>query len=54
VIACYRIQHDGWGNDRALEEAKEYGMSFVERGMRSFILHFSSASTLLDSMSATH
>jgi tyrosine-protein phosphatase SIW14 len=40
VIACYRIQHDGWGNAAALEEAKKFGMSFAERGMRSYILHF--------------
>lgn len=40
VIACYRIQHDGWDNKRALEEAKEYGMSVAERGMRSYIIHF--------------
>ena len=40
VIACYRIQHDGWDNHRALEEAKGYGMSSLERSMQSFILHF--------------
>jgi tyrosine-protein phosphatase SIW14 len=40
VIACYRIQHDGWDNNRALAEAKQFGMSAAERGMRSFILHF--------------
>ena len=40
VIACYRIQHDGWDNERALEEAKEHGMSSLERAMRSYILHF--------------
>ncbi len=40
VIACYRIQHDGWKNNRALEEANEYGMSWAELGMRAFILHF--------------
>jgi protein tyrosine/serine phosphatase len=40
VIACYRIQHDGWDNRRALEEAKEYGMSHLEWAMQSFILHF--------------
>ena len=44
VIACYRIQHDGWNNERALQEAKEHGLSFAERGMRSYILHFSSLS----------
>jgi len=41
VIACYRIQHDGWDNQRAFAEAKKYGISIVERGMRSYILHFS-------------
>lgn len=43
VIACYRIQHDGWDKAQALEEARRYGMSFTERGMRSFILHFTPA-----------
>jgi protein tyrosine/serine phosphatase len=41
VIACYRIQHDGWNNQRALAEAKSYGMSSLEVAMRSFIQHFS-------------
>ncbi|MBV9761802.1 MAG: tyrosine-protein phosphatase [Acidobacteriaceae bacterium] len=41
VVACYRIQHDGWDNKKALAEAHKYGMSFTERGMRSYILHFS-------------
>lgn len=41
VIACYRIQHDGWRNAKALEEAREFGMSRAERGMRSFVLSFS-------------
>jgi protein tyrosine/serine phosphatase len=41
VIACYRIQHDGWDNERALAEAKDYGMSRLEKAMQSFILHFS-------------
>ncbi|HEX4163843.1 MAG TPA: tyrosine-protein phosphatase [Bryobacteraceae bacterium] len=41
VLACYRIQHDGWTGARALQEANSYGMSYVEHGMRSFILHFS-------------
>jgi protein tyrosine/serine phosphatase len=40
VIACYRIQHDGWNNQRAFAEAKEHGMSSFERAMRSYILHF--------------
>jgi tyrosine-protein phosphatase SIW14 len=41
VIACYRIQHDGWDNRRALEEARSYGMSRLERAMQAYIAHFS-------------
>lgn len=40
VIACYRMQHDGWDNQRALREARMYGMSSFERGMQQYILHF--------------
>ena len=40
VIACYRIQHDHWSNREALNEARKYGMSFAERGMQRYILHF--------------
>ncbi len=41
VVACYRIQHDGWNNERAFQEAKQHGLSIAERGMRAYILHFS-------------
>lgn len=40
VLACYRIAHDHWKNEKALEEAKTYGLSSFERAMRSFIQHF--------------
>lgn len=40
VIACYRIERDGWTNRRALREAKEHGISKFERAMRSYIAHF--------------
>jgi protein tyrosine/serine phosphatase len=40
VIACYRIQHDGWDNLRALQEAKQYGMSHLEWAMQSYIRRF--------------
>lgn len=43
VIACYRMQHDGWDKRAALLEARRHGMSFTERGMRSFILDFTPA-----------
>ena len=44
VIACYRIQHDGWTNRHALEEANRFGMSHAERAMRSFVIHFTALS----------
>ena len=34
VLACYRISHDHWKNQKALEEAKTYGLSSFERAMR--------------------
>ena len=40
VVACYRIQHDGWDNRRALLEAKQHGMSGLQLAMHSYILHF--------------
>ncbi len=40
VVACYRIRYDGWTNKEALREASHHGLSYAERGMRSFILHF--------------
>jgi len=43
VIACYRIQHDGWDQERALKEARRFGMSPVEVGMKAFVLHFTPA-----------
>lgn len=40
VIACYRIEHDGWTNRRAFGEAKQHGISWFERGMRNYIKQF--------------
>jgi tyrosine-protein phosphatase SIW14 len=37
VIAIYRITHDGWTGDAALREAKHYGLSWVEFGMKDYI-----------------
>jgi protein tyrosine phosphatase (PTP) superfamily phosphohydrolase (DUF442 family) len=42
VIACYRIAHDGWRNQAALDEAKSYGMHRVEVGLKRYVLRFSS------------
>jgi tyrosine-protein phosphatase SIW14 len=40
VIACYRIAHDHWANEKALREARLDGMSWVERAMQHYILSF--------------
>jgi tyrosine-protein phosphatase SIW14 len=40
IIACFRIEHDQWSNERALEEAKRYGLSPLEWGMKSYIEDF--------------
>jgi protein tyrosine/serine phosphatase len=37
IVAIYRIAHDGWTSEQAKQEAKRYGMSWVQRGMKDFI-----------------
>jgi len=43
VIACYRIAHGGWSNRQALQEAVSFGMSWIEVGMRRYVLAFHAA-----------
>lgn len=40
IIACYRISHDHWQNDKALEEAKANGMSWTEIAMKHYVLGY--------------
>ncbi len=40
AIACYRITHDHWSNQQALEEAKTFGMSSLEVAMQHYIMNF--------------
>lgn len=40
VVACYRIQHDKWSNERALDEAVRYGISRFQPGMRRLVAEF--------------
>lgn len=42
VIACYRVSHDGWSNEKALGEARSLGMSWMERAMRGYVLRYHS------------
>lgn len=37
VIAIYRMTHDGWSTEEALREAKRYGLSFFQFGMKDYI-----------------
>ena len=37
IIALYRITRDNWTADRAITEAKQYGMSWVQIGMKNYI-----------------
>jgi tyrosine-protein phosphatase SIW14 len=43
VVACYHILHDGWKSDKAISEARRFGMSWVEFGMRDYISHYQPA-----------
>lgn len=47
IVACYRIKHDQWQGEKALAEAVHYGMSWLERGMKSYVADFARASTQL-------
>jgi tyrosine-protein phosphatase SIW14 len=40
VIACYRIAHDGWDNQKAYNEARQHGLSTLEIGLRRYILSY--------------
>ena len=37
IVACYRISHDGWTAEQAKDEARRYGLGWVEIGMRRYI-----------------
>ena len=40
IIACYRIEHDGWTAARAKKEAEQRGMSWIQVGMKRYIDKF--------------
>lgn len=41
VIAIYRMTHDNWTTEDALREAKRYGLSFFQFGMKDYINDYS-------------
>jgi tyrosine-protein phosphatase SIW14 len=54
VIACYRITHDHWNNQKALKEAQSYGLNFLERGMKHYIMNFNPAAEPVAAVSGGH
>lgn len=40
ILACYRISHDHWENQKALDEAKANGMSWTEVAMKHYVLGY--------------
>jgi tyrosine-protein phosphatase SIW14 len=40
VIACFRIAHDGWSNDKAIQEANACKMNRLQLNKRRFILDY--------------
>ena len=54
VIASYRIAHDRWSNQQALDEARTFGMSWIERGMLSYVLHYRTPPVLTMAAAPTH
>jgi len=40
TIACYRIQHDRWDSDKALSEARSFGMSWFQVALQHYVSGF--------------
>jgi protein tyrosine/serine phosphatase len=40
VIACYRIAHDRWQRQQALQEAKSFGMGSFQIGLKNYVKSF--------------
>ncbi|MGD0616662.1 MAG: tyrosine-protein phosphatase [Bryobacteraceae bacterium] len=54
VIACYRIGHDHWDNKQALSEARALGMSWYQRALQNFVLHFQATPVLASATIPAH
>jgi tyrosine-protein phosphatase SIW14 len=54
VIACYRIEHDRWANEKALNEAKSLGMRWTELLMKHYIMNFNPAANRVAQGSGAH
>jgi len=45
VIACLRISQDGWSNQRALDEARQLGLTSIQTAKKHFILNWPASAT---------
>ncbi len=41
IVACYRMRHDGWSVAQALGEARRYGLSEWQFGMKRYLRAYS-------------
>ena len=47
VVACYRIGHDRWDSNKALNEASGLGMSWYQVALRRYVDHYDGKATPL-------
>jgi len=40
IVALYRISRQGWTDDKAIDEARQFGLKFWEVGMKNYIHDF--------------
>jgi tyrosine-protein phosphatase SIW14 len=52
VIACYRIGHDHWDAKHALSEAKSYGMSMFQVGMKRYVKSYQAGPVTADNVAS--
>lgn len=53
IAACYRIEHDHWKVNQAQKEANQYGMSWLNVGMKRYIASFGRSGAATPVLAAT-
>jgi uncharacterized protein (TIGR01244 family) len=43
IVALFRIKHNGWTDNQAIDEAKRYGLGFIQFGKRDYIKDYFTA-----------
>jgi protein tyrosine/serine phosphatase len=54
IAAVYRISHEGWNAERAIAEAKHYGLSWAEFGMKGYISDYYNRQSKQKAVGATN